>query len=790
MKKLAILAILAAMTAAFVSCASQPAAKDAAPVTKASAEVKMIDGLPEFVARHRVTLFTFETNTTESWTGTAGTKWDKAVTVVPVEKGDKTGGKYRLKVDLTGSTGWNQEAIIADKPFPANINKLVEFSFDVDVPPASVKGLEYQQVCLVFQSKTNAWYQLENKDIMPGKSRVVYKVDPTKFKEDLYRIVLVINNTQPFKGPIYLDNIAGRLQGEIGKVEGRVIDSKTKQGLDKAKVVVGDQLVETSGGSFSIEVAEDRYKAAFVMYGYKEKSMNDVDIMAGQTLRLGDIEMIKIKDPVNEPVNVNIDAGKVIKVIEKHKIYGQNIAAWHKPWGYQDDKAIKKIKKIGATYYRIPGGDYGNLYDWSTGVVYKPEGGSSWTPETNYRGIMVPFIFKMESEFGKGNVEVLPIINVMTPKEKSIEERVDYAIKWLKDMKMKGLKFRYVEIGNEPDNKPDFPGPKAVKGKKWYETPGDSNVTKWWTSIDNYCKVFNFAAKKIKAEFPDVKIMGPVPMQPFNKERLAGEPWKIDPTDTKVPYWVEKFLKLCADNVDTLAIHEYPLWANNDARALLAKPQQTWPVYMPKYREWIKKYVNSKYPDKYIEVALTEWNSGDENEMTAKIENALFCADYLGSFMKEGGDLAFVWDIYTQKPGKGGGHGLLDTENDPTSKFSERSHYWIFDMYYNMFGTKLVECVSDNDKLSIYASLVDDNTLAVMAINKTSLANCNAKFAFKGFNAGNGVKVWQLTGKEYVWSKELYRPIVNAGPSKFDTSLNDMTYTFPPYSVTVMQFRK
>ena len=289
-----------------------------------------------------------------------------------------------------------------------------------------------------------------------------------------------------------------------------------------------------------------------------------------------------------------------------------------------------------------------------------------------------------------------------------------------------GIKWRYVEIGNELDNKPDVPGPK--KGRNIFTAPGDPKVIHWWTNIDNYSKVFNEASYKIKKVFPEAKIVGPVIMQPFNRQRVQGDPWKAD-TDTSSPYWVEKFLKNCGKYVDVVSVHEYPLWANNDSRALMGRPQETWPKYMPKFREWIKKYVNSikGYEHKNIEVSLTEWNSGDENIMTALIDNGLFCADYLGSFMKQGGDLACIWDLYTQKPGQGGGHGLMDEENDPTNKYSERSHYWVFDMYNNEFGTKMVKCESDNPNLSVYAALVDDNTLSVMAINKTKLAVESAK---------------------------------------------------------------
>jgi len=743
----------------------------------------------DFAAKHKVKLWSFETGTTEGWNG-AG-KWAKACSVTDNPK-FVTEGKYALKIDATGSTDWNQDAAVNSGPFIKEINKLVEMSMDVIVPAESAKGMEFQELYLVCSSKTNNWYQLK-KQLTIGKQKVTFKIDNSKIKEDMWHIYLVVNNSQPWSGPIYVDNIVGRVMGAPGDVEGKIIDKETKKGIEKAKVIIGDALVVTGGdGYFKATVPEDVYKGAIVSYGYRDKNI-EVTVPAGQTTKLGDIELIKIKAPTVEQVNVNIDITKVIREIDKHKLYGQNAAPWHKPDGYRSNEAIEKLKRIGLTFLRIPGGDYVNLYDWKTGAVYRWDGSVNWTPEFNYMGGMVPFIKRMENVMGQGSMEVLPGINVMTPLNKSIEQRIDYSIEWLQHMKNMGLKYRYVEVGNEPDNKPATPGPKQVKGKKWYETPGDPKVTQWWTNVDNYSKVFNLASEKIKKAFPqdNLKIMGPCPMQPMNKERLAGEPWKAE-SDPKAPVIVEKFLKNSGKYVDVLVVHEYPLWANNDARALLEKPQTTWPVYMPKFRSWIKKYVNSipGRENDYIEVALTEWNSGDENIMTAQIENALFCADYLGSFMKEGGDLAFVWDLYTQKPGTGGGHGLLDSENDPTSKFSERSHYWVFDMYYNEFGTKMVQCSSDSDKLSVYAAMKDENTISVMAINKTKLAVSNAKFNVEGFKPGNSAKVIQLSDKEYVWSKELYRPIVNSGPSRFEVNLKDGAYEFPPYSVTIIQLRK
>ena len=131
----------------------------------------------------------------------------------------------------------------------------------------------------------------------------------------------------------------------------------------------------------------------------------------------------------------------------------------------------------------------------------------------------------------------------------------------------------------------------------------------------------------------------------------------------------------------------------------------------------------------------------------------------------------------------------MDEDNDPTNRFSERSHYWVFDMYYNYFGNKMVQCESSSPDLSVYASKVDDNTISIMAINKTKLGISRAKLNIKGATVQGSGKAYQLSEKEYVWSKELYRPIVNSGPTEINADLSNGTYDFPPYSVTLLQVK-
>ena len=148
----------------------------------------------------------------------------------------------------------------------------MELSVDVNVPASSIKGMEFEELYLVCSSKSNNWYQMKAQ-LAPGKQTVVFKIDNSKIKQDMWHIYLVVNNSQPWTGPIYIDNIIGRVQGAPGDLEGRVVDSASKQGIKDAKVVIGETLVVTDeGGNFKMTVPEDVYNAAFVAYGYRDKA--------------------------------------------------------------------------------------------------------------------------------------------------------------------------------------------------------------------------------------------------------------------------------------------------------------------------------------------------------------------------------------------------------------------------------------------------------------------------------------------------------------------------------------
>lgn len=147
-------------------------------------------------------------------------------------------------------------------------------------------------------------------------------------------------------------------------------------------------------------------------------------------------------------------------------------------------------------------------------------------------------------------------------------------------------------------------------------------------------------------------------------------------------------------------------------------------------------------------------------------------------------------DLMTQKTGLGGGHGVIDPDNDKQKPYAERAHYWALYLMEHHFGTTLYQAVSDNDDLSVYAS-TGYGKKYLLIINKSSKnafeTDINLGKAFKGKSK---LDFYELSSKEYQWSENLYRAVINSGPTHLrmtQTVKNRFGYTFPPYSITCVE---
>lgn len=666
-----------------------------------------------------------------------------------------TEGTGSLRIDTDGSQGWNQNlAVSSSIPLADKWENFKAISMDVYFPPGSLAKAGYGELYLITQSPANNWNEIKM-GMKEGWNHVKQDVDSSQFKGGVTKAYLVFNSGGPITGSVVIDNIRGVMKGAPSLLTGKVLNKKTHKAVAGADVAIAKKLVKTDkNGSFKINLPEDEYTAEVFSPGFKSYK-ETIQVSSGRSNRWA----VSLEPDVAVVKTAMVDAffDKKIRTINPHYIYGNNIAAWYDPKWLSDPVALQKAGDI-ASFIRVPGGAYGNVWRWKTGEVLRKDGVSvQWTPDCKWSD-MVNFIKKLP------NGEPLMIANMMTM---DVQNTLD----WIADAKAQGLPVKYVELGNEPDYEADM----AYNGQ-----------TQYWTVIDNYCQHFNEFAKAIKAKYPDIKIMGPAVAQVQNHERKEGSPWLAPES---APWWVERFLEKSGPYVDVVSVHSYPYWSNDSDSNLLSKTS-IWSEYVPQIRESIKKNI----PDRYnqVEIAVSEWNSGDENATTARLVNGIFCADYLAQMMVWGVNQSTIWDLFTQKPGLGGGHGTMDPNNDPDHPFRERAHYWALDMMEHHFGTTLYQAVSNADDLSAYAS-TEGGKKYLMVINKSP------KYAYKtALNLGSSLKgkfkpdFYELSSKEYQWSENLYRAVIDLGPAHLKVSRpvkSRFEYTFPPYSITCVELQ-
>lgn len=165
------------------------------------------DGVVESPKHAALPLWNFESGTLEGWHGYG--RWANACSITR-DAHYVSEGRASLKIDCSGSTDWNQDVAVNDGPFPNDIHHLIQVAVDVTAPEASVSGMDYCEIYLVFMCRPNGWYEIK-RQFRPGRQTITFDVDPSRIQQDIWHVYLVLNSSQPFKGPIYVDRVTGKV---------------------------------------------------------------------------------------------------------------------------------------------------------------------------------------------------------------------------------------------------------------------------------------------------------------------------------------------------------------------------------------------------------------------------------------------------------------------------------------------------------------------------------------------------------------------------------------------------
>ena len=481
------------------------------------------------------------------------------------------------------------------------------------------------------------------------------------------------------------------------------------------------------------------------------------------------------------PAKVEVDAGKVVRKVDRRKLIGTNMGLWNYPTRYWNPTTEKLLRKWRPGLVRIPGGSWSDEYFWNGNGVMKwvrydfPGGGGyelqkkidtskfkngKW--KIDYSGYAPGFRVNKDGTASgfHGNFDVkrmmdyiyktigakaLITVNAGTGTAKMAAEWV----RWTNKKEKYGVD--YWEVGNELEGRWEM-GHYLPNGKEM-----DGKI---------YAKRFAEFAEAMKKVDPSIKVGGPA-----SGAAYAG--------------FTKALLANAGKHVDFISFHHYPEKQSLvDDKTLFGRIFE-FDGIVAKLRAMIKKYQPER-ADK-IELGVTEWNCKlAEDRQTGDMTSGLWTCLFIGEMMKTSVDFANQWDIFTQK--EKGGHCAFHFTRD--GRIVPKSQYWAFWLWSNHMGDELLSSkVSGNGQLHSVATRRADGWIAVMLVNLSRTERAVAALTLKGFDPAKRIETRLFSHRSYLWNylenaPEWSRPPV-ADTAAFPSDKNPIV--LPPFSALLLE---
>lgn len=509
------------------------------------------------------------------------------------------------------------------------------------------------------------------------------------------------------------------------------------------------------------------------------------------------VEETAVSFPSNTPAaTLTIDVTNSALALNRH-ILGTNLPAWLTDSRFSNTTFQERIDASGVTLIRIPGGSWSNAYDWlacerdGTGIDGDAVCYWTWaaTPTdflnllrtTDIDGMYTINMNGTAKEaaalvaFFNGSVTDNTIIGVDV-KGRDWGMVSDWAQLRSDNGNPKPIGIQYWEIGNE-----------IYGGKQGQGT--DCSAFGWedvWTcdgaeyvngigSGANRHEGFIEYSTAMKAVDPTIWI-GAVGV-PFQNE------WSN---------WGNEVIAEAGDVMDFYIIHQYGFFNTPSSNAeALAEPHTTWPAIAAGLQTAYDTHASGRD----IPVAVTEFNmfsvqDQDNTQMMTRMVNALYIADSLGLMMANGIDLAAQWDFANGQASNGTDYGLINADS-----YERYPQYYAY-VLWSRFGDHMLSVSnphSAESELSLYAGIVNGDSISVMAINKTGNAISDT-IVLENSADITGVYIDELTAVSLDAQSITFNGNSNPAadfsdaPSAFaSASGNSFNHTFAPYSITLLR---
>lgn len=481
------------------------------------------------------------------------------------------------------------------------------------------------------------------------------------------------------------------------------------------------------------------------------------------------------------------------------RVLGTNLPAWLGAGRGEDATFIARTIAAGVTLVRIPGGSWSNGYNWlacETGVDIEGNSDACWSWPWGLRPTdFINFIKATGTEAvytvnhngtAKEAAALVAFFNGAVDDETEIGVDVwgrDWgtAGDWAKLRRDNGnpepLPVRYWEIGNE-----------IYGGREGMGT--DCSPWGWedvWTCDGR--------------EYVNGIGSGGERHEGFLEFRTEMQ--KVDPTilvgavgltpQSEWSNWGNEVIEEAGEAMDFYVIHHYAFFDPPASLAeALARPQADWQSIMAEAQAAFDAYDDGRS----IPIAITEYNlfafqDMDSEQLMTRSVNLLFIADTIGQMLQNGVSLANQWDLANGQANNGTDYGLLNADT-----FDRSPQYYAFPLWA-AFGETMLPVDATYDpaaELSVYAGWAGTTTVSLLAINKTDVP-ITAGIQLVGLASSPlGVTANVAAAASFEAQTVTFNGVSDpaddlsdAPPETLSEPQNPFSYTFVPYSITLLQ---
>lgn len=236
-----------------------------------------------------------------------------------------------------------------------------------------------------------------------------------------------------------------------------------------------------------------------------------------------------------------------------------------------------------------------------------------------------------------------------------------------------------------------------------------------------------------------------------------------------------------------------------DSDPLLLQVSTNWAGDAATLRQEINNYIGPTLGSN-IELCVTENNSDSSLgcKQLSSVVNALYMVDSMSQLMKTEFNSYLWWDVQNGPSSQGdldstiygwrtnGDEGIV-TVNGGTTNANPNYYGFRLIQHFVRPGDSVLQSSSSYQLLSAYGARKADGSLAVLVINKDGTTNFNGQINLANYSPGATATTYTYgMAQDNATQSNLSLTLQDVQTSSTPVSGNPFTYSFPPYSMTVL----